>query len=178
MKLNVLRVQYPEVPIVSLTATSTTVVTKDIKKILSMNDPILIRTSLDRKNLEFSVMIKPAKDKLVDMMIQLIRLEFGSLHTCGIIYCYSKKDTETLASELRKKGLKVSFYHAGMGQDDRDRVHDSWLSGKLQVICATIAFGMGIDKPNVRFVFHHTMSKSIENYYQEAGRAGDVLMAN
>lgn len=171
-KLSILRQEYPGCPIVALTATSTTVVTTDLSKILKLENPEYVRTSLDRKNLEFSVVPKLGGQKTLDMIYRCIHDEFGTVHICGIIYCYSKKETEELAKKLCEKGLKASHYHAGMTEIQRNKVHDQWMAGKLMVICATIAFGMGIDKPDVRFVFHFTMSKSLENYYQEAGRAG------
>jgi len=110
-------------------------------------------------------------------LADLINNEYKS--QSGIIYCISRKETETVSQELSVLGIKCAPYHADMNAQQRSQVHSHWLSGKLHVIIATTAFGMGIDKPNVRFVIHHSLSKSMENYYQESGRAGrDSLPAD
>ena len=170
--LTVLKNTFSDVPILAVTATSTPNVTKDIIKILKMSNPVHVKNSLDRRNLEFCVLPKKSGKELVGQIRDCIVSEFGTKKVCGIIYCYSKKDTEDLAEKLVCDGFSCSAYHAGMTEKQREKVHDDWLDGKIFMITATIAFGMGIDKPDVRFVFHHSMSKSLENYYQEAGRAG------
>lgn len=116
-------------------------------------------------------MEKPAeKVKVYELLAKLLKVRY--LGQIGIIYTFSIKDAEDLATELMKKGILARPYHAQLNAERRTRTQSKWLDGSLQVIVATIAFGMGIDKPDVRFVIHHTISKSMENYYQESGRAG------
>lgn len=117
------------------------------------------------------VMEKPAeKSKMYELLVKLLKIRY--LGQTGIIYTLSIKDTEVIAAELVKKGIQARPYHAQLNAERRTRTQTKWLDGSIQVIVATIAFGMGIDKPNVRFVIHHTIGKSMENFYQESGRAG------
>ena len=115
--------------------------------------------------------MKPdSPEEMLDQLSNLIKTEFRD--QSGIIYALSIKDTETLSEGLGSRGVRALPYHASLEASSRSKVHRKWLSGSCQVVVATIAFGMGIDKPNVRFVLHHTLSKSMENFYQESGRAG------
>uniref|UniRef100_A0A6G1SK16 ATP-dependent DNA helicase n=1 Tax=Aceria tosichella TaxID=561515 RepID=A0A6G1SK16_9ACAR len=169
-KLGKLRQEYPGVPIMALTATAPPKVREDILNQLGMDkrtSKVFIQ-SFNRPNLKFEVRNK-AKGCLFDIC-QLIRANFPK--QCGIIYCLSRADCEAAAAGLREQGITSAPYHAGLPDQQRQRVFTAWSRGTFQVVCATIAFGMGIDKADVRFVIHYSMPKSIEGYYQEAGRAG------
>ena len=132
---------------------------------------MVIKSPLNRPNLFYEVRPKPENHEgCLDLLEKLLKSEFAG--QSGIIYTLTIKDVETLTRDLRAKGLKVGAYHANLEADYRSSVHKKWLSGTYQAVIATIAFGMGIDKPDVRFVLHHCMSKSMENFYQESGRAG------
>ncbi len=154
------------VPIMALTATATPKVQQDIMKNLNMNDATLFKSSFNRPNLYYEV--RPKKD-VVKEIIKFIRLHPGK---SGIIYCLSRKKVEELAETLQVNGIKALPYHAGLDASTRASHQDKFLMEEADVIVATIAFGMGIDKPDVRFVIHHEMPKSLEGYYQETGRAG------
>jgi RecQ family ATP-dependent DNA helicase len=169
-KLNKLREQYPDVPIMALTATAPPDVRDDILTQLKMDKTkakVFIQ-SFNRPNLKFEVRNK-TKGCLSDIC-KMIRANFAK--QCGIIYCLSRNDCELTAAGLREQGITSAPYHAGLPDQQRQRVFSAWSRGTFQVVCATIAFGMGIDKADVRFVIHYSMPKSIEGYYQEAGRAG------
>lgn len=169
--LAIIRRHFPEVPILGLTATASATIVADVQKMLDIESAVVLRAPLDRPNLAYEVMPKPAAaDEVTQTISRLILGRFQG--QCGIVYCFSIKETEELAEGLKSYGIAASAYHASMEPQSRSRVHARWMHGKVLVIVATIAFGMGIDKPNVRFVIHSTMSKSIENYYQESGRAG------
>ena len=169
--LGILKKQFPNTPILGLTATASTQVLVDVQKILQIPHAQVYKGSFNRPNLHYSVREKPAShEDCVDSISKLIKAKYSG--QSGIIYCFSRKDTVTLTSDLNARGVKSACYHADMEADQRSRIHNLWLSNSVQVIVATIAFGMGIDKPDVRFVIHHSLSKSIENYYQESGRAG------
>uniref|UniRef100_A0A0N4ZRY9 ATP-dependent DNA helicase n=1 Tax=Parastrongyloides trichosuri TaxID=131310 RepID=A0A0N4ZRY9_PARTI len=168
--LNILKRQFGA-PIIGLTATATSKVIDDIKDMLEIKRAIVFKAGFNRENLIYEVRDKPnTLDEFVEEVIYEINSKFKN--QCGIIYCYSRKDCEDLVKKLKKKGIRAEFYHAYLENDFRSDVHDSWSSGKIDIIVATIAFGMGIDKSDVRFVIHHSISKSMENYYQESGRAG------
>ena len=154
-------------PIIALTATATQKVREDIKKILGMPDAREYKSSFNRPNLYYEVR---RKGNDVDKDI----IKFIKTHTgkSGIIYCLSRKKVEELAEILRANGINASAYHAGMESNVRSAVQDDFIKENIDVIVATIAFGMGIDKPDVRFVIHYDMPKSLEGYYQETGRAG------
>lgn len=169
--LNIIKTQFPKVPIIGLTATSTAKVTEDIMEILEMPNALLFHSKLDRPNLFYEVRMKPIKESdLFDEMANTCLENFRG--SSGIVYCFSRKDAETVSVQLQTRGVTCACYHADKSADDRRKVHRSWSDNSIQVIVATVAFGMGIDKPDVRFVIHHSISKSLENYYQESGRAG------
>lgn len=169
--LGILKRQFPKVPLLGLTATATSSVLKDCEKILCVSQPITLTASFNRTNLYYEVHIKDSdNDATINDIASMIKNRYKD--QSGIVYVFSQKDAESVASELQKRDILAHPYHAHMEPDDKSRVHRKWTTGKIQVVVATVAFGMGIDKPDVRFVIHHTMSKSIENYYQESGRAG------
>lgn len=155
-----------KVPIIALTATATPKVQVDIQKNLNMMDAKLFKASFNRDNLYYEV--RPKKD-VEKEMVRFIRQHAGK---SGIIYCLSRKKVEELAEVLRVNGINALAYHAGMDSATRGKHQDMFLMEDVEVIVATIAFGMGIDKPDVRFVIHHDIPKSLESYYQETGRAG------
>lgn len=169
--LGVLKKLFPKIPIIGLTATITTKVLNDVKDILNISSCLHFKASFNRPNLFYEVKMKPeSSEEMIDQFAELLQGEFGG--KSGIIYTLSIKDTEQLSEELSKRGVKALPYHASLEPTSRSKVHRKWLAGSCQVVVATIAFGMGIDKSNVRFVFHHSLSKSMENFYQESGRAG------
>ncbi|MBL4745299.1 MAG: DNA helicase RecQ [Flavobacteriaceae bacterium] len=156
----------PNVPIIALTATADKATRTDILAQLSIpNAPIFI-ASFDRKNIEIEV--RTADDRIG----QIVRFVNKRPGDSGIIYCLSRKTTEQLAKKLDKSGISAAAYHAGMSFEDRTHVQEEFIFDKIQIVCATVAFGMGIDKSNVRWVIHYNMPKNIEGYYQEIGRAG------
>ena len=169
--LGILKRQYPNTPVLALTATATNKVIADTKKILNVPQALVFKTGLNRSNLFYEVRIKSNDfDEVINDMATTIKTHFRD--ETGIVYCFSRADTQKVSNGLRKKGVKAIAYHAFLGFQDRRQVQNLWNTGVHQVICATVAFGMGIDHANVRFVIHHSISKSVENYYQESGRAG------
>ena len=150
----------------AFTATATAEVKSDILRLLKMRDPTCLTTGFDRPNLYFEV-AKP-KSKTA-FFLQCIANRAGK---CGIVYCATRKTVDSICGELQKHGVAAARYHAGLKDDERRRSQEDFISGKAKVMVATNAFGMGIDKPDVRFVFHYNMPKNMESYYQEAGRAG------
>ncbi|XP_077090464.1 ATP-dependent DNA helicase Q1 isoform X2 [Siphateles boraxobius] len=167
--LGILKRQFPNVPLVGLTATATSNVLKDCQKILCVQEPITLTAPFNRPNLYYEVRFKDNID-CTDQIAALIRGRYKN--QSGIVYVFSQKDAEVVATDLQKRDILAQAYHANMEPSDKSLVHQRWSSKKIQVVVATVAFGMGIDKADVRFVIHHTISKSIENYYQESGRAG------
>jgi ATP-dependent DNA helicase RecQ len=165
-QLATLRQSFPALPVLALTATATERVRKDIVRQLQLRDPGIYVASFNRPNLTYVV---ADKSEGVDQAIAFIKARKGE---SGIVYCQSRKGTENLAADLAAAGVRAAAYHAGMEPPERARVQESFIRDETQVICATIAFGMGIDKPNVRFVIHFDLPKNIEGYYQETGRAG------
>jgi ATP-dependent DNA helicase RecQ len=157
------------VPLIALTASATPKVQDDIMKNLRMNDPAMYRSSFNRPNLYYEVRPKSGKGKVLKDIISYIKRNTGK---SGIIYCLSRKTVEEIAETLRVNGIKALEYHAGMDANTRAKHQDRFLMEEVDVIVATIAFGMGIDKPDVRFVIHYDVPKSLESYYQETGRAG------
>ena len=154
-------------PIIALTATATQKVREDIKKILGMPDALEFKSSFNRPNLYYEV-----RRKTNDIDKDIIKFIKANSGKSGIIYCLSRKKVEELAEILKTNGINSSAYHAGMDSAVRSAVQDDFIKENIDVIVATIAFGMGIDKPDVRFVIHYDMPKSLEGYYQETGRAG------
>lgn len=164
-----LREVLPNVPIMALTATADKITRTDILQLLGLREPELFVSSFDRPNL--SLTVKPGlnkKEKLRDIAAFLEK----HANECGIIYCTARTTTEIVAHELSQLGIKAKAYHAGLSNDERSKVQEAFIKDDVQVVCATIAFGMGIDKSNVRFVMHYNLPKSIESYYQEIGRGG------
>jgi ATP-dependent DNA helicase RecQ len=158
--------QIAEVPIIALTATATPKVQADIQKNLGMKDAKLFKASFNRPNLYYEVRAKK------DALQQIVRYARNHIGKSGIIYCLSRKKVEEIAEVLRVNGVRALAYHAGMDAGMRSRIQDQFLMQDVDIIVATIAFGMGIDKPDVRFVIHYDIPKSLESYYQETGRAG------
>ncbi|MBF1587510.1 MAG: RecQ family ATP-dependent DNA helicase, partial [Prevotella sp.] len=154
-------------PVIALTATATDKVRSDIKKSLGIADAKEFRSSFNRPNLYYEV--RPKTNDIDKQIIKFIRQNAGK---SGIIYCLSRKKVEELAEILRANDIKAAPYHAGLESGVRSQTQDDFLMERLDVIVATIAFGMGIDKPDVRFVIHYDIPKSLEGYYQETGRAG------
>uniref|UniRef100_T1JDC6 ATP-dependent DNA helicase n=1 Tax=Strigamia maritima TaxID=126957 RepID=T1JDC6_STRMM len=169
--LGIMKRQFPKVPILGLTATATMEILKDVQKILAIESSLVFKAEFNRPNLKYEVCCKPSSLKeSVDVIVKLINQRFHKMS--GIIYCCSVKETVDVTTELQANSIRAANYHAQLDAAERSKIHHLWTSDDVQVIVATIAFGMGIDKPNVRFVIHHTISKSLENYYQESGRAG------
>lgn len=161
--------QLPGNPIISaFTATATEIVKNDISRILKLKNPNIVVTGFDRENLYYQVEHLTGKQK--DIFIQNYIKEHAN--ESGIIYCATRKNVDTLYEKLLKQGVSVTRYHAGMNNDIRKKSQDDFIYDRASVVIATNAFGMGIDKSNVRFVIHYNMPQSMENYYQEAGRAG------
>ncbi len=165
-KLSALKQFFPEKAIVALTATADKQTRFDICEQLNISKENTYLDSFDRSNLSLNVLA--ANDRYKKIAKILVKKPFES----GIIYCLSRKSTEKIAEKLQKDGYKAAFYHAGLPADKRNEVQDKFSNDDVQIICATIAFGMGIDKSNIRFVFHYNLPKNIESYYQEIGRAG------
>ncbi|PVH13732.1 uncharacterized protein CXQ87_001850 [Candidozyma duobushaemuli] len=166
--MSMFKQQYPTVPVMALTATANEKVRLDIVHHLRMSNPVLLKQSFNRTNLFYEVKSKPSNlyEWIRDYIMQNRRGQ------TGIIYCHSKQSCETTSQKLNEYGIRSMFYHAGMDPNERFDVQTKWQHDELQLICATIAFGMGIDKPDVRFVIHMYIPRSLEGYYQETGRAG------
>ncbi|CAD5221640.1 unnamed protein product [Bursaphelenchus xylophilus] len=160
--------EFDEVQVIALTATATPNAVIDIRRILRMSKSKLFISSFVRPNLIYDLV--PKNPKSFQKVMNLLKNKYPN--QSGIVYCLSRKDTETVAESLIKNGISAAAYHSEIGDANRDRIQRAWMRGEVNVICATIAFGMGIDKPDVRYVIHHSMSASIEAYYQETGRAG------
>ena len=158
-----------DIPIIALTATATEKVRTDIVKNLNLKDLRYFISSFNRFNLFYEVRPKLSKEQAINSIVKIIK---SMPNTSGIVYVQSRKSTEEIAEVLQVNGIKASAYHAGLDSKTRTRIQDEFLMEEIDVICATIAFGMGIDKPDVRFVIHYDIPKSIENYHQETGRAG------
>lgn len=167
-ELKYFKQEYPDIPMMALTATASEQVRMDVIHNLQLKNPVFLKQSFNRTNLFYQVLKKEKNSSL--QICDLIKNKFK--HQTGIIYCHSKNSCEQTSAFLQKNGIKSAFYHAGMDPDDRLKVQQDWQFDRVQVICATVAFGMGIDKPNVRFVFHFTVPRTLEGYYQETGRAG------
>ena len=165
-QLSHLKTTFPNTPIIALTATADHSTRVDILKQLELKNPVKLIDSFDRPNISLTVL--PGKNRVTAILDFLT----ANPNQSGIIYCLSRKQTETLAEKLQQAGYTAGSYHAGMTQALRTRTQQSFVRDRTQIICATIAFGMGIDKSNVRWVIHYNIPKNIESYYQEIGRAG------
>ena len=173
-RLGSLRNDFPGVPIIALTATATERVRQDILKQLNMRQPKVFTSSFNRANLSYAVKPKKTGKKFFEELAKTIKTDFdnGREKASGVIYCLSRDECGRVAEGLKSNGCSAGAYHAGLSHEERQNVQRSWHSNKIQVVCATIAFGMGIDKPDVRFVLHYSLPKSMEGYFQESGRAG------
>ncbi|RHZ82514.1 hypothetical protein Glove_109g136 [Diversispora epigaea] len=169
VELGKMKCIFPDIPVMALTATATTIVREDLIRSLGIPNCKIFITGFNRTNLTFEVRKKSTN--VEKQIYEFIRNPSNKDKT-GIIYCISKASCEKVAKKLTEYGLKAAHYHAGMEKPDRLRLQDDWQSGHIHIIVATTAFGMGIDKPNVRYVIHHSFPKSLEGYYQEIGRAG------
>lgn len=165
-QLRFLKDQFPKVPLLALTATADKLTRKDIADQLNLRDPEIFISSFDRPNI--SLQVRPGQRRLEQI------LEFLKQHPkqSGIIYCLSKRGCEDLSEKLNARGFRTAFYHADVPARQRNQVQEDFINDKTPVICATIAFGMGIDKSNVRFVIHYNLPRNLEGYYQEIGRGG------
>jgi ATP-dependent DNA helicase RecQ len=164
--LKLLRNIFPNVPVMALTATATKKVREDIIRQLSLERAKIFISSFNRPNLSYAIL--PKKDSY-DQLVEILQQHKNE---SVIVYCFSRKDTENLAADLRKEGFKALAYHAGLESGRRRKNQEKFIRDEAHIIVATIAFGMGIDKPDVRLVIHYSLPKSIEGYYQETGRAG------
>ena len=168
-QLSVLKENFPRVPIIALTATADKITRTDIINQLKLHEPATFISSFDRSNLSLTVRRGLSKKEKIAATVHFIRKH---PHQSGIIYCLSRNNTESLVEELAEYGIRAVAYHAGLSHEVRERAQEDFINDRIRVVCATVAFGMGIDKSNVRWVIHFHMPGSIENYYQEIGRAG------
>ena len=176
LKVRKLKDSYPGIPIIALTATATQKVNADIRDILQFDESKtkLFQSSFLRKNLNISIKHRGSKKadekEVMNEIADLLKNKYKE--QSGILYAFSRNKCEELSLQLQELGISCEFYHAGMSAKRRNDVQNKWICGELQIICATIAFGMGIDKADVRVVFHYNLPKNIEGYYQEIGRGG------
>lgn len=170
--LSILKIQFPSVPMIALTATATSKVQTDLIEMLHIPRCVKFVSTVNRPNLFYKVYQKSPVGKVVIDEIANFIIESYPNNESGIVYCFSRKECEQVAKELRDRGVSAEHYHADMDIVAREKIHMRWSKGQSQVIVGTVAFGMGINKPDVRFVIHHSLSKSMETYYQESGRAG------
>ncbi|MGA5657628.1 ATP-dependent DNA helicase RecQ [Rahnella contaminans] len=164
--LGQLKLRYPQLPVIALTATADEATRNDIVRLLELNNPLIQVSSFDRPNIRYTLV---EKFKPLDQLIRFVQDQRGK---SGIIYCNSRAKVEDTAARLQSRGLSVGAYHAGLDNETRARVQEGFQRDDLQIVVATVAFGMGINKPNVRFVVHFDIPRTIESYYQETGRAG------
>ena len=168
-QLGTLKQRFPDVPVMALTATADRITRDDIAQQLNIPEARMFVSSFDRPNISLNVVQGSTGRQKFRQIVQFINLHRGD---SGIIYCLRRKDTERMASDLTRLGIKAEPFHAGMSVSEKQRIQHDFINDDLKVVCATIAFGMGIDKSNVRYVIHSNMPRNIESYYQEIGRAG------
>ncbi|EFN54249.1 hypothetical protein CHLNCDRAFT_16802, partial [Chlorella variabilis] len=176
-QLGAVRRELPRLPLMALTATASDRVQRDIVRQLGMREPRLLRTSFDRPNIRYEGGCPLASRRLLALHACCSRRQPGEQQgkvpvPCTVIYCHRREDVDRVAAALRAHGIAAAAYHAGLPGATRSRVLQDWQAGRLAVVAATVAFGMGIDRADVRYVLHHSLPGSLEAYYQEAGRAG------
>lgn len=164
--LKIIKEQFKDIPVIALTATADATTQEDIKKQLQLRDAQTFLSSFERQNI--TITAETGKDRMSKIEVFLD----NHINESGIIYCLSRKSTEKVSQKLESRGLKAAYYHAGMESTEREIIQRRFQNDEIQIICATIAFGMGIDKPNIRWVIHYNMPKNLEGFYQEIGRAG------
>ena len=168
-QLSRIKEYYPRVPVMALTATADKLTRQDIAQQLRLVNPAMFIGSFDRPNISIKVMVNASRTQRINQICAMIDRHASD---SGIVYCISRKGAEDVSRQLRELGYRSGVYHAGLSVTERNETQDRFINGDLQVVCATVAFGMGIDKSNIRFVVHNNLPRNIEGYYQEIGRAG------